>query len=112
GAFAFELYDTFGFPVDLTELMARETGYSVDRPGFEKSLLEQKTRSRAAASTDTEDWGVLIEDPMSEFVRYDSLEISSRIAKYRKVKAKGKEAWQLVLEATPCYAESGRQVGD
>ncbi len=112
GAFAFELYDTFGFPVDLTELMARETGYSVDRPGFEKSLLEQKTRSRAAAATDTEDWVVLIEDPMSEFVGYDSLEINSRIAKYRKVKAKGKEAWQLVLEATPFYAESGGQVGD
>jgi alanyl-tRNA synthetase len=112
GPFAFELYDTFGFPVDLTELMAKEIGWSVDRTGFEKALQEQKTRSRAAAATDTEDWVVLIDDPMSEFVGYDSLEINSKIAKYRKVKAKGKEAWQLVLEATPFYAESGGQVGD
>jgi alanyl-tRNA synthetase len=112
GPFAFELYDTFGFPIDLTELMAKEIGWSVDRNGFEKALLEQKTRSRAAAATDTEDWVVLIDHPLSEFVGYDSLEISSKIAKYRKVKAKGKEAWQLVLEATPFYAESGGQVGD
>jgi alanyl-tRNA synthetase len=70
GNFAFELYDTFGFPIDLTELMAKEIDWSVDRPGFEKSLLEQKTRSRAAAATDTEDWVVLIDDPMSEFVGY------------------------------------------
>jgi alanyl-tRNA synthetase len=112
GSFAFELYDTFGFPIDLTELMAKEIGWSVDRQGFERSLLEQKRRSRAAAATDTEDWVVLIDDPMSEFVGYDSLEINSRIAKYRKVKAKGKEGWQLVLEATPFYAESGGQAGD
>jgi alanyl-tRNA synthetase len=84
----------------------------VDREGFEKALQEQKSRSRAAAVLDTEDWVVLIENPLIEFVGYDLLEIKSRIAKYRKVKAKGKEAWQLVLEATPFYAESGGQVGD
>ncbi|MDP4148487.1 MAG: alanine--tRNA ligase [Bacteroidota bacterium] len=112
GYFAFELYDTFGFPVDLTELMARESGWTVDRTGFEKALEEQKTRSRAAAAVDTEDWVNLTDIPLTEFVGYDSLELNSRIAKYRKVKAKGKEAWQLVLEATPFYAESGGQVGD
>jgi alanyl-tRNA synthetase len=112
GFFAFELYDTFGFPVDLTDLMAREIGWTVDRSGFEKALQEQKTRSRAAAVVDTEDWVNLADNPLTEFVGYDSLEVDSRIAKYRKIKAKGKEAWQLVLEATPFYAESGGQVGD
>ncbi|HMH21341.1 MAG TPA: alanine--tRNA ligase [Puia sp.] len=112
GVFAFELYDTFGFPIDLTDLMAKETGWTVDMAGFEKALQEQKTRSRAAAVVDTEDWVDLTERPWTEFIGYDSLEINSKIVRYRKVKAKGKEGWQLVLEATPFYAESGGQVGD
>ena len=112
GTFAFELNDTFGFPIDLTSLMAKEIGWSVDMEGFERSLQQQKTRSRAATSLDTEDWVVLEDNPLVEFVGYDLLEIKSRIVKYRKIKAKGKESWQLVLEATPFYAESGGQVGD
>jgi alanyl-tRNA synthetase len=105
GRFAFKLNDTFGFPIDLTALM-------VDEPGFEAEMQQQKTRSRAAGTIDTEDWIILIADNMNEFVGYDSLEIKSKVIKYRKVKAKGKEAYQLVLQATPFYAESGGQIGD
>jgi len=112
GYFAFELYDTYGFPVDLTELMAKEIGFSVDMDGFTRALQQQKDRSRAATALDTEDWVVLEDNPLSEFVGYDMLETKTRIVKYRKIKAKGKESWQLVLEATPFYAESGGQVGD
>ena len=113
GEFAFELNDTFGFPIDLTELMAKEIGWSVDKPGFDKALQEQKTRSRAATTLDTEDWVQVLDDnPLVEFVGYDMLESRTKIVKYRKIKAKGKESWQIVLEATPFYAESGGQVGD
>jgi alanyl-tRNA synthetase len=112
GRFAFKLNDTFGFPIDLTALMARENGWTVDEPGFEAEMQQQKTRSRAAGTIDTEDWIILIADNMNEFVGYDSLEIKSKVIKYRKVKAKGKEAYQLVLQATPFYAESGGQIGD
>ena len=112
GKVAFELYDTFGFPLDLTRLIAGEKGLSVDEKGFETEMQQQKNRSRAAGTVDTEDWVVLIENGLTEFVGYDSLEIKSKVVKYRKVKAKGKEAYQLVLEATPFYAESGGQVGD
>ncbi|HRH47981.1 MAG TPA: alanine--tRNA ligase [Panacibacter sp.] len=112
GEFAFDLSDTYGFPIDLTELLAREKEWTVDIKGFTQALLQQKTRSRSAAVVDTEDWIVLIEDGFTEFVGYDSLEIKSKIVKYRKVKAKGKEGYQLVLQATPFYAESGGQVGD
>jgi alanyl-tRNA synthetase len=112
GDFAFELYDTFGFPIDLTELMSREKGFSVDMNAFNIALQKQKTRSRSAAVLDTEDWITLIENVQNKFVGYDSLETKSKVVKYRKVTAKGKESYQLVLDTTPFYAESGGQVGD
>ncbi len=112
GKAAFELFDTFGFPIDLTRLIASENNLLIDEKGFEAEMQQQKNRSRAAGTVDTEDWVVLIENGLTEFVGYDSLEIKSKVVKYRKVKAKGKEAYQLVLEATPFYAESGGQVGD
>lgn len=112
GNFAFELYDTFGFPIDLTELMAREKGWSVDMEGFNKALEAQKTRSRAATAVDTGDWVIVNQDNDTEFVGYDLTEIETEILKYRKVSAKGKEQYQIVLRQTPFYAESGGQVGD
>ena len=112
GISAFILYDTYGFPIDLTQLMAREIGWVVEMTGFEKCLQQQKDRSRAATAIDTEDWVVLNNSATNTFVGYDTLETETKIIKYRKVKAKGKESYQLVLETTPFYAESGGQVGD
>ncbi len=112
GEFAFELYDTFGFPIDLTELMAREKGLAVDMEGFQKALEVQKNRSRAATAIDTGDWVIVHASEEVNFVGYDSLEAEAKILKYRKVNAKGKENYQLVLDITPFYAESGGQVGD
>ena len=112
GKFAFELFDTYGFPVDLTRLMAKEEGWTLDMEGFNKALQEQKQRSRAATAVDTEDWVVLDDYARNEFIGYDELESRTKVVKYRKIKAKGKEAYQLVLEVTPFYAESGGQVGD
>ncbi len=112
GDFAFELSDTYGFPLDLTELMAREEGWSVDVIGFEAALQQQKTRSRAATAIDTGDWIVLKDDESVEFTGYDETETVAHIVKYRKVTGKGKEQYQLVLDKTPFYAESGGQVGD
>jgi alanyl-tRNA synthetase len=112
GAAAFELLDTYGFPEDLTRLIAAENGLSVDDEGFKREMKQQKDRSRAATAIDTTDWVVLIDNPLVEFVGYEMLETQTRISKYRKIKAKGRESWQIVLEATPFYAESGGQVGD
>ncbi|MEP6846449.1 MAG: alanine--tRNA ligase, partial [Panacibacter sp.] len=112
GKIAFELFDTYGFPIDLTRLIAKENGFDIDENDFNAEMQQQKNRSRAAGVIDTEDWIVLDEFALNEFVGYDSLEIQTKVVKYRKVKAKGKEAFQIVLEATPFYAESGGQVGD
>ncbi len=112
GAFAFTLFDTYGFPIDLTLLMAKEKEFDVDMEDFQKSLSEQKNRSRAATAIDTEDWIVLNNSDRSNFVGYNDLLVDTNVVKYRKVKAKGKEQYQLVLETTPFYAESGGQVGD
>ncbi|MGN6491293.1 MAG: alanine--tRNA ligase [Agriterribacter sp.] len=112
GKDAFELYDTYGFPADLTRLIASENGLSVDEAGFNKEMQLQKERSRAATAIDTEDWVEINKADKTSFVGYNDLLIDTQVVKYRKVKAKGKEQYQLVLEATPFYAESGGQVGD
>ena len=112
GAFAFELFDTYGFPIDLTQLMAAEKGWTVDMEGFQKGLAEQKQRSRAAAAVENDDWVELIPNVNQEFLGYDTLTAEVRIARYRHVKVKDKEFYQLVLDKTPFYGESGGQVGD
>ena len=112
GNFTFELYDTYGFPVDLTELMAKEVGLEVDMEGFTRKLEEQKERSRKAASIETDDWIVLNENSSSAFEGYDLLRLDASIIKYRKIKSKDKQFYQLVLDRTPFYAESGGQAGD
>ena len=112
GKDAFELYDTFGFPADLTRLIASENKLAVDEAGFEAEMQQQKNRSRAATAIDTEDWVLVGEEAPSKFVGYDDLNVGTRIVKYRKISAKGKQQYQIVLESTPFYAESGGQVGD
>ncbi|MGZ3754188.1 MAG: alanine--tRNA ligase [Mucilaginibacter sp.] len=112
GNIAFELSDTYGFPIDLTELMAREIGWTVDLEGYEAALEAQKNRSRAATAIDTGDWVVLKDDESVEFTGYDETETIAHVVKYRKVTAKGKDQYQIVLDKTPFYAESGGQVGD
>ncbi len=112
GKAVFELFDTFGFPLDLTKLIASENNLSVDEKGFDAQMQEQKNRSRAASVLDTEDWIVLTEEKGNGFVGYQLTEAASQVTKYRKIKSKGKEQYQLVLSTTPFYAESGGQVGD
>ncbi|HCR53072.1 MAG TPA: alanine--tRNA ligase, partial [Cytophagales bacterium] len=112
GELAFELYDTFGFPFDLTSLIAREKGLTVDEQGFKKEMEKQKARSKADAVKETGDWIAVNEGEKPEFVGYENLTASSRLLRYRKVKQKNKELYQLVFERTPFYAESGGQVGD
>jgi alanyl-tRNA synthetase len=112
GAIAFELYDTFGFPLDLTMLIATENNLKVDEAGFQKQMEQQKNRSRSAAVLDTEDWITLVDNLANQFTGYDSLEAETSVIKYRKVSSKSKAFYQLILAATPFYAESGGQVGD
>jgi len=112
GVQVFELYDTFGFPADLTRLIANEQGLSVDEKGFEENLKAQKERSKAAGKITAGDWVELKSIPKVEFVGYDETVSYAHISKYRKVNQKGKDVFQIVLDTTPFYAESGGQVGD
>jgi len=113
GAKAFELYDTYGFPYDLTALIASERGFTVDETGFSSSMEEQKSRSRAAASSKAGDWIVLLENEKEEFVGYDDLDTQVKITRYRKMTtAKDGDFYQLVFSRTPFYPEGGGQVGD
>ncbi|TNE81495.1 MAG: alanine--tRNA ligase [Bacteroidetes bacterium] len=110
--FAFKLYDTCGFPIDLTELVLSEYNIEVDTAGFQALLQEQKDRSRKATAMETGDWTELFKAEATQFIGYDELESEVRIARMRKVKQKNKEQFQLVFDRTPFYAESGGQVGD
>ena len=112
GKDAFVLYDTFGFPIDLTELIAREQGVGVDLEAFEKELQTQKERSRNAAAVDTDDWVELMPLKESLFTGYDTLTDTVHIARYRRVKSKGRTSYQLVFDRTPFYGNSGGQIGD
>jgi alanyl-tRNA synthetase len=112
GKTAFELYDTFGFPIDLTQLIAQEGGLETDMTGFHEYLKEQQNRSRKQAERETGDWVELIPDADIQFVGYESFSVDSRIVKYRTLKNKGKDFFQVVLEKTPFYPEGGGQVGD
>ncbi|MFD1140070.1 alanine--tRNA ligase [Larkinella insperata] len=112
GETVFELNDTFGFPVDLTALIAREKGFSIDEAGFQKALQQQKERSRKDASSSTGDWTELHDIDGVEFLGYDQVQAEARIAKYRKVQNKQGTQYQIVLDRTPFYAESGGQIGD
>ncbi|MDE5795413.1 MAG: alanine--tRNA ligase, partial [Muribaculaceae bacterium] len=111
GKDAFTLYDTYGFPLDLTELILREQGMTLDEKGYQEEMNRQKERARNAAAIETGDW-VILKDGEQKFVGYDVTENESRILRYRKVKQKGKEFFQIILDETPFYGEMGGQVGD
>jgi len=109
----FELYDTFGFPVDLTALILSEKGFTLDEKGFKDELQKQKNRSKAASEISTEDWTLLAEEGTEEFIGYDTLSADVKLTRYRKVVSKKEgEMFQLVFDATPFYPEGGGQVGD
>ena len=112
GKNAFELYDTFGFPLDLTELVLHEKGYSVNLREFEAEMEKQKSRSRSAAEQETSDWNILITDEKEEFIGHDHLSATIKIVRYREVITKSKKLYHLVFNYTPFYAESGGQIGD
>jgi len=113
GEKAFELYDTYGFPVDLTALILQEKGMALDAEGFKKQLEKQKIRSRAASEISTEDWTILREDDEQEFIGYDTLKTDVKLVRYRKeISVKNGTQYQLVFNLTPFYAEGGGQVGD
>lgn len=111
GVDAFTLYDTFGFPLDLTELILKENNLSVDTDGFNEEMQKQKNRARNAAAIETGDW-IILKEGGSKFVGYDELEVEAEILRYRMIKQKNKELYQIVLDKTPFYAEMGGQVGD
>lgn len=112
GETVFELYDTYGFPVDLTALILGERGKTYDHEAYEKALEEQKNRSRKDANVSAGDWVVLKEAPSTEFVGYDSLESKVELVRFREVEQKGKKKYHLVFDRTPFYPEGGGQVGD
>ncbi len=112
GKTAFELYDTFGFPLDLTDLIARENGFKLDTTGFDKSMKEQKDRSKKDAESEKGDWIEVNEGDDTDFIGYDFTETTAKILRYREIQQKKKTLFQIVLDKTPFYAESGGQVGD
>ena len=113
GSKAFELYDTFGFPIDLTALILSEKGYELDEAGFDTAMQQQKNRSKSASVVSKQDWEILVDDNEQEFVGYDLLDVEVKITKYRKiVSKKDGTQFQIVFNLTPFYAEGGGQVGD
>lgn len=112
GDVVFELYDTYGFPTDLSRIIAEEQGLGIDEAGFETEMNKQKERSKSASSYSTSDWTVLIKDDVEEFIGYDQLETDVKVTRWRKIENKNETLYQLVFQATPFYAESGGQIGD